>query len=118
MFDGQEFGVEVVRAVKGHIDAQVRPLVEKLAAMERRLEALSEAHRSYRELTATLINRSGELVLSYSDGSSPNVGIVVGSDGQDGQSIKGDPGPPGESIKGDPGERGPPGESIKGDPGE
>lgn len=127
-FDGQAFGVEVVRAVKGHIDARVRPLVEKLAAMERRLEALTEANRSFRELTATGINRSGELVLSYSDGSSANVGIVVGRDGKDGESIKGDPGPPGESIKGDPGRDGesirgepgppgPPGESVKGDPG-
>lgn len=115
MFDGQAFGAEVVRAVKGHIDAQVRPLVEKLAAMERRLEALSEARSGYRELTATVINRSGELVLSYSDGSSANVGIVVGRDGKDGESIIG---PPGESIKGDPGPAGRDGESIKGDPGE
>jgi integrin beta 3 len=65
-------------------------------------------------IAETLINRSGELVMTRTDGSAATVGVVVGRDGVDGKDgaagIDGKDGTSGE--RGDPGERG-----EKGDPG-
>ena len=36
-------------------------------------------------ITETIINDNGELVVTYSDGNTSNLGIVVGADGKDGQ---------------------------------
>jgi len=57
-----------------------------------------------RRVTAAIITRSGELALSYSDGTSERLGTVIGPPGEkgapgdrgvDGIGIKGDDGPPG-----------------------
>ena len=86
-----------------------------------------------RSITSTAVNDAGELVVTYSDGTTENLGVVVGEDGKDGapgeqgeQGEKGDKGDPGEQgeqgekgDKGDPGEQGEQGEKgDKGDPGE
>lgn len=64
-------------------------------------------------LAGALIDRGGELVVTFSDGTQRSLGIVVGNDG--------DKGEPGESIKGDSGDKGDKGEtgeSVQGEPGE
>ena len=62
-----------------------------------------------RTISRTEINELGELVIHYSDGSSENLGVVKGADGQEGA-----PGIPGEDgAQGAGGEDG-----AKGDPGE
>ena len=71
-----------------------------------------------RSITSTAVNDAGELVVTYSDGTTENLGVVVGEDGKDG--APGEQGEQGEKgDKGDPGEQGEQGEKgDKGDPGE
>ena len=70
-----------------------------------------------RSITSTAVNDAGELVVTYSDGTTENLGVVVGEDGKDG--APGEQGEQGEKgDKGDPGEQGEQGEKgDKGDPG-
>lgn len=44
--------------------------------------------RGVRSIETTAINENGELVVYYTDGTSQNLGIVVGQDGQDGEDGK------------------------------
>jgi hypothetical protein len=67
-----------------------------------------------------LINREGQLVATFTDGRTKDVGAVIGRDGVDGQ--KGEMGPAGDpgadGVDGRPGEKGDPGPmGEKGDPG-
>ena len=57
-----------------------------------------------RSVTGTVITRSGELAVSYSDGSSERLGSVIGPQGE-----KGGQGEPGRDGIGMKGEDGPPG---------
>jgi hypothetical protein len=57
-----------------------------------------------RSVTGTVITRSGELAVSYSDGSSERLGSVIGPQGEKG--AQGEPGRDGIGMKG---EDGPPG---------
>jgi integrin beta 3 len=90
--------------------AQVQPLIERLKAdMEARLAAMA--------VRAALIDREGELILTFGDGSTRALGKVVGRDGADGRDGKdgangtdgkdGAPGAPGRD--GEAGKNGEPG---------
>ncbi len=66
---------------------------------------------SERSVTSAAVNKDGELILYYSDGSSENVGRVKGEDGEDGApGLRGETGKKGndgaDGEKGDPGQDG------------
>jgi hypothetical protein len=61
----------------------------------------SVAAESSRRVSCAIITRSGELALSYSDGTSERLGLVVGPAGERGP--PGEPGAYGVGIKGDDG---------------
>lgn len=76
----------------------VRPLVEE--TVSRHVAALP-APKDAVGMAGALIDRGGNLVVTLTDGSTRELGAVVGRDGKPGPK-----GPPGEAIKGDPGEKG------------
>lgn len=42
-------------------------------------------------IASAVINDNGELVITYTDGTSDNLGVVVGKDGEDGKEVKTEP---------------------------
>ena len=89
-------------ALAGQIGAELAAQVKTmLTGMERDVQARIEAAA----VRSALIDRDNVLVLTFGDGRTQSLGVVVGRDGQ-----AGEPGPAGE-----PGERG--ADGINGDPG-
>lgn len=68
-------------AVKKYVDLAVGDAVKRIAAIEQKAAPIS--------VTSALIDRDGKLVLTHSDGSTKDLGVVVGRDGID---AKGEPG--------------------------
>lgn len=106
-FDGKAFGAEMTEIVKGYVDKATAPLEKRIAELEAR--PLPErgvkgdpGERGERGETGigvkdALIDRSGVLVLTLSDGTRRDLGVIVGKDGLDGQNgADGAPGEPGK----------------------
>lgn len=114
--------------VKQHVAAATQPLIERIVALEARpLPGRGEKGDRGPEgspgrdgvgVAGALIDRSGVLVLTLTDGTTRDLGVVVGKDGADGkdgetgpQGERGEPGPQGEKgLPGDRGDIGPQGE--------
>lgn len=111
--------------VQRHVAAATDPLLKRIEALEARpapergekgeAGPVGAAGRDGVGLAGAVIDRSGVLVLTLTDGTTRDLGVVVGKDGAQGP--QGEPG-----GKGETGERGPAGipgaDGAKGDPGE
>ncbi len=62
-------------AVKTYVDRAVGDVTKRLAALEQKAQPVS--------VSGAVIDRSGHLVLTHSDGSTKDLGMVVGRDGVD-----------------------------------
>ena len=110
-FDGKAFGAEMTAIVKGYVDREVAPLVAENKALADRIAQLEarplpekgekgdpgERGETGIGVRDALIDRSGVLVLTLSDGTRRDLGVVVGRDGSDG--LNGADGAPGEPGK-------------------
>lgn len=106
MFDGKAFGAEVVGIVKDHVARELAPLRAENAELMRRLAAVEarqpergekgepgEAGQVGVGVAGAVIDRSGVLILTLSDGRTHELGAVVGKDGVNGLDGKdGEPG--------------------------
>jgi hypothetical protein len=122
MFDAKALADATAEIVKSHVTAATAPLLKRIEMLEARPAPVrgemgerglpGEPGRDGVGLAGALIDRSGVLVLTLTDGTTRDLGMVVGKDGADGaqgpQGERGEPGPQGE--KGEPGEIGPVGE--------
>lgn len=68
-------------AVKTYVDRAIADAVKRVAALEERAAPVS--------VVSALIGRGGELVLTFSDGATTSLGVVVGRDGQDARGVDG-----------------------------
>lgn len=65
--------------VKEHVDTATRPLLDRIASLEAREPVAGTS------VTSAIIDRAGNLVLTLSDGSTKDLGPVVGKDGEPGK---------------------------------
>ncbi|MGJ0236979.1 hypothetical protein ACQEPB_00460 [Novosphingobium fluoreni] len=100
MFDGEQFGQQMVDIVRSYVEAELAPLREENAALRGRIDELDR--REVRPpdpgepgpagcdghdgvgIADALINAEGNLVLTLTDGRIKTLGRVVGTDGIDG----------------------------------
>lgn len=122
-FDGEAFARSITTTVKGYVDRALSPIAERLARLEARAPERGEKGEAGPRgeqgvagadgvgATDALIDRDGALVLTFSDGRSKNLGVIVGRDGADGargeRGERGADGPQGErGATGEAGARG------------
>lgn len=113
--DARALAAATAEIVKGHVAEATAPLLKRIEALEAR-PAPERGEKGDRGeqgncgrdgvgVAGAIIDRSGVLVLTLTDGTTRDLGMVVGKDGADGaqgpQGERGEPGPQGE-----PGERG------------
>lgn len=79
MIDAKAFGLELAAIVKAQLD----PMAARIAELEKRL-AEAEGRPAPVSVAGALIDRTGSLVITMSDGSTKDVGPVVGKDGDPG----------------------------------
>ncbi|WP_457813003.1 hypothetical protein U8C33_22705 [Sinorhizobium meliloti] len=79
MIDAKAFGLGLAAIVKAQLD----PMAARIAELEKRL-AEAEGRPAPVSVAGALIDRTGSLVITMSDGSTKNVGQVVGKDGDPG----------------------------------
>lgn len=79
MIDAKAFGLELAAIVKAQLD----PMAARIAELEKRL-AEAEGRPAPVSVAGALIDRTGSLVLTMSDGSTKSIGPVVGEDGDPG----------------------------------
>lgn len=113
MFDGKAFGQQIVEAVKAHMATEIGPLLRRIDELEKRLAEQPEPIRGIdgkngidgapgekgadgangrdgkdglagRGIAKSLIDAKGHMIVTYTDGSTDDVGLVVGKDGRDG----------------------------------
>lgn len=109
MFDGKAFGDEIVGIVKGFVARSLEPLAARLAALEQREPVRGEkgdrgekgepgergpTGKDGAGLAGALIDQSGNLILTLADGTTKDVGRIIGRDG-----ARGDCGEPGQNGK-------------------
>lgn len=106
MFDGEAFGAEIVATVKSHVANSVAPLLKRIDDLEAEIKILiarplipgppGEAGKDGESIigppgndgvgiASTFIDREGNLVLTFTDGTVGSVGKVVGTDGASGK---------------------------------
>lgn len=78
-FNGKAFGSQIVDTVKGYVSKTLAPIADRLAALEKRLDALPVAKDGV-GVAGAVIDRSGNLILTLSDGTTRELGLVVGKD--------------------------------------
>ncbi len=122
MLDAKALADATAEIVKNHVAAATAPLLKRIEALEARplpergekgeRGDIGPQGKDGAGVAGAVIDRSGVLILTLSDGRTCELGPVVGKDGADGaqgpQGERGEPGPQGE--KGEPGETGPIGE--------
>lgn len=86
MFDGSALGKEIVAVVKGFLARSIEPISLRLDALEKRIEEKSATAATGVGVASALIDREGNLVLTFSNGEIKSLGVVVG---RDGETIKG-----------------------------
>lgn len=143
--DAKALAAATADIVRRHVEQATAPLIERIVALETRVPEkgengdIGESGLQGRDgvgLAGALIDRGGALVVTLTDGTTRELGLVVGKDGEPGpQGEQGQPGPEGPAGKdgglgpaGPQGESGPVGEpgrdgtdgvaGEKGDPGE
>ncbi|MDX0182714.1 hypothetical protein GOC16_17940 [Sinorhizobium meliloti] len=79
MIDAKAFGLELAAIVKAQLD----PMAARIAELEKRL-AEAEGRPAPVSVAGALIDRTGSLVITMSDGSTKSIGPVVGKDGDPG----------------------------------
>lgn len=108
MMDGKAFGLEMTEIVKGYVDRATGPLLARIETLEKRQPEKGDRGDPGESikgetgvgLAGALIDRSGVLVLTLSDGTTRDLGVVVGKDGQDGtDGADGLPGEPGKDAE-------------------
>lgn len=122
--DAKALAAATAEIVQSHVSRAVAPLLQRLETLEGR-PAPERGEKGERGeqgplgtgMAGAMIDRSGVLILTLSNGETRELGPVVGKDGIDGKNgADGEPGQPGEvGQKGDPGERGEQG--LAGEPG-
>lgn len=80
-FNGKAFGAQIVDTVKGYVLRTLAPVTDRLAALEKRIEAFPAAKDGI-GLAGAVIDRFGNLVLTLSDGTTRDLGRVVGKDAE------------------------------------
>ncbi|RVO34818.1 hypothetical protein [Sinorhizobium meliloti] len=80
MIDAKAFGLELAAIVKAQLD----PMAARIAELERRL-AEAEGRPAPVSVAGAIIDRTGSLVLTMSDGSTKSIGPVIGKDGDPGE---------------------------------
>lgn len=119
--DYEQTASVLAQGVHKAVAAATEPLIRRIEQLEARAAERGEkgdigaSGRDGVGLAGALIDRGGELVVTFSDGTQRSLGIVVGKDGEDGalgeRGEKGDTGEPGEKGEsGEQGEQGPQGE--------
>ena len=83
-FNGKAFGAQIVDTVKGYVSKTLAPVTDRLTALEKRLDALPLAKDGI-GVAGAVIDRSGSLILTLSDGTTRDLGLVVGKDGEAGK---------------------------------
>lgn len=109
--DAKALAATTAEIVKSHVAREVAPLMKRIEALESRpmpeKGEKGDPGESIRGETGigvagALIDRSGVLVLTLSDGTTRDLGPVVGKDGQDGKDgadgLPGEPGKDGFSL--------------------
>ncbi|MDX0487531.1 hypothetical protein GOL97_26125 [Sinorhizobium medicae] len=80
MIDAKALGLELAVIVKAQLD----PMAARIAELEKRL-AEAEARSAPVSVAGALIDRTGSLVLTMSDGTTKDLGPIVGRDGDPGK---------------------------------
>lgn len=123
--DAKALAAATAEIVQRHVTAAVGPLLKRIETLEGRPAPergekgeRGEQGPSGHGLAGAMIDRSGVLILTLSNGETRELGPVVGRDGVDGRDgTDGAPGLPGERGEkgeaGDRGEKGPQGEAGK-----
>lgn len=87
--DAKAMAAEMIAVVKQSIEQQVR---DAIAPLKQEIESLKSqplvAGKDGLGISTALLNQKGELVLTFTDGSTQNVGKVVGMDGEKGSDGK------------------------------
>ncbi|WP_085043854.1 hypothetical protein [Ensifer aridi] len=78
MIDAKALGLELAAIVKAQLD----PMAARIAELEKRL---AEARSVPVSVAGALIDRTGSLVLTMSDGTTKDLGPIVGRDGDPGK---------------------------------
>ena len=102
MFDPKQFAASIVLKIKDHFAKEIGEIRSDIAAIKAAEPARGSDGVGF---TGALIDKSGSLVLTKTDGTTIDLGVVVGRDGEQGPS-----GPAGE--KGDAGPSGKDGETA------
>lgn len=91
MLDGKAFGAEMTEIVKGYVDRATQPLLKRIEVLEARPAPKQGEPGKPGEsikgdsgvgVAGALIDRSGVLVLTLSDGTTRDLGLVVGKDAE------------------------------------
>lgn len=109
MFDGAAFGKEMTDIVRGYVERATAPLISRIDELEKRQPERgadgaagrdgAPGDRGEKGLDGTngtdgaagrgvaklLIDAKGHLIVTFSDGSTDDVGLIVGKNGQDGK---------------------------------
>lgn len=107
MFDGQQLGEDIVGLVRGFMDREIAPLKAENEDLKARLKALEdrpmpdvvkgdpgEPGKDGRDgadgkdgagIIDAFISREGHLIASLSDGTTKDLGEIIGKDGRDGK---------------------------------
>lgn len=88
-FNGKAFGLEIVGLVKEHLTKALSPLTDRLDALEKSVRGIPAAKDGV-GVAGAIIDRAGNLVVTLSDGTTRDLGPVVGKDAEPAQ-----PGAPG-----------------------
>lgn len=108
LLDGKAFGAEMTEIVKGYVDRATAPLLQRIETLEKRQPEKGEKGEPGQSIrgetgvgvAGALIDRSGVLILTLSDGTQRDLGPVMGKDGLDGANgadgLPGEPGTPGK----------------------
>lgn len=94
MLDGKAFGAEMTEIVKGYVNRATESLLQRIDALEKRQPEQGERGEPGESIkgetgvgvAGALIDRSGVLILTLSDGTQRDLGVVVGKDGLNGTS--------------------------------
>lgn len=112
MFDGESFGAEIVAHVRSHVSNSVAPLLSEISILKARIADLESREPLRGEkgdpgergqpgesvmgppgndgvgIASSFIDREGNLVLTFTDGTVGSVGRVVGGQGDPGKDGK------------------------------
>ena len=74
---------EMLSSVEAAVERKVSPVLQENKRLSSELSEMKKQLSSFKSLGDALINKDHELVLTFSDGSTKSLGVVVGTDGKD-----------------------------------